>query len=330
MPTIRTHVNYRPGSCRSAPLASPSIASRRPLTPCAPERRSRPEPSRDPTRCPDRAPRPVPANDDDADAGREVPLTVPFEGRGPDRRYPDPLDAPPVHPEHYVGSMELYEASHARIVAQRTRGCTGEGTRERVHASRDGRYTIYAILDPVTGEAVYVGQTGDMRARRGKHLAFWRGRRAPRPTLLISCWLVLLGRSPLARHLEDDTVAEARRYERGGRYGSCGRYGNDAGYERPGPSHHGRAARASDGPLSGPPAPVFRTLGHAGTLLEALEAETDWIERLGAARHRLLNGGYHRGAARQAWPGGVRGFECPAGWGEPRDREAEGGAGKGA
>ena len=259
MPTIRTHVNYRPGSCRSAPLASPSIASRRPLTPCAPERRSRPEPSRDPTRCPDRAPRPVPANDDDADAGREVPLTVPFEGRGPDRRYPDPLDAPPVHPEHYVGSMELYEAGHARIVQQRTR--------ERVHAPRDGRFMIYAILDPVTGEAVYVGQTGHLRQRRAKHLAYWSGSRAPRPTLLISCWLALLGQSPLMRTAEMGTAVLAHGYR-------------------------------SDGPLE----PVFRRLGHAGTLLEALEAETDWIERLGAAGHRLLNCAYHWEAARQAWP----------------------------
>ena len=303
MLTIRSHVNYRPGSCRSAPLLSLApIASRRPPTPSDPERRPRPEPSRD------RAPRPAPANDDDADAVREVPLAVPFEGRGHghgaghdagerDRRCPDPLDAPPVRPEHYVGSMELYEAGHARIVQQRTR--------ERVHAPRDGRYTIYAILDPATGEAVYVGQSGDTRKRQRRHLAYWSGKLEPVRGIPISSWLATLGGSPLVRGVEAEFV-EAEFVE--------------AGLETAPPRR--RSARPSK--------PVFRTLAHAGTLLEALEAETDWIERLGAAGHRLLNASYHREAARQAWPGGGRGLGRPAGRGEPHDREAAGGAGKGA
>lgn len=119
---------------------------------------------------------PRPANDDDADAVREVPLAVPFTGHdrpahgGSTRRdgashddaprFADPLDAPFVPPERYVVSLKLYERKHRRIIRPRTR--------DRVRDPKDGHFTVYAILDPVTGEAVYVGQTGtfDQRERR--------------------------------------------------------------------------------------------------------------------------------------------------------------------
>ena len=75
MLTIRSHVNPR------ATSLPPSIASWRPPMTSDPERRPRPESSHDPKRPLERAPRPVPANDDDADAVREVPLAVPFEAQ---------------------------------------------------------------------------------------------------------------------------------------------------------------------------------------------------------------------------------------------------------
>ena len=85
-PAIRSSVR-RGGGC----LSGPRTPHPRP-GPVAPHRAARSR-ATDP-------PRPCPANDDDADAVREVPLAVPFEGTTADAAAPDathPLLPPPAH-----------------------------------------------------------------------------------------------------------------------------------------------------------------------------------------------------------------------------------------
>lgn len=302
---------------------------------------------------------PRPANDDDADAVREVPLAVPFTGHDGDgaSRFADPLDAPFVPPERYVGSLKLYERKHRRIIRPRTR--------DRVRAPKDGHFTVYAILDPVAGEAVYVGQTGTFDQRERRHLAYWFGYERPRPGPSISNWLATLGRSPFIRvpdvpvergplvvsasgelvpqrdlrrmqthgqrvsdHRADDadwlSIGRLKRREtRGWDIGGIG-----SPVAPIVPDHRlpltpsgwssrlvlpdmGIAAEAERYRSSRPSRPVFRTLGFADDLTDALEMETAWVERLGAAGHRLLNGSYHCLAARQGWPGPTRGVGAP-------------------
>ena len=151
MLTTRSHVTHR------SALLPQSIASRRPPTPSDPERRPRPEPFPDPDRSPDHAPHPVPANDDDADAVREVPLAVPFGGSVPFQRAvpieattpfekaastvvapdgPNPLLPPPAH-ERDDGAARLFRL-HAAIAAARSSGERSVAERSSVAGPSSG------------------------------------------------------------------------------------------------------------------------------------------------------------------------------------------------
>ena len=169
MLTIRSHIAYT--SVASRTPASPPRKRRTRTAATRMDERPTPVPSapvpRGPERStpvPDLPARDRPANDDNPDKLREVPLAVPFEGRFRERA-----------DKEGGGSADALAG-----IEGRTEGVAVLDSRSVL------RFSVYLIRDPVTDEVVYVGQTSDFPKRRRAHLRFWRGDARPKRHVGIS------------------------------------------------------------------------------------------------------------------------------------------------